>query len=74
MSQHVTISLIEYNHLKKCEAELNALPYWQPWQDEVLLFGVNRGHSRKEIADTLGKTRRQLNARLYILRERGQVV
>lgn len=74
MSQHVTISLVEYNHLKKCEAELNALPYWQPWQDEALLFGVNRGHSRKEIADTLGKTRRQLNARLYILRERGQVV
>lgn len=46
---------------------------WTSDEDNALLFGINRGHDRKEIAHVLGVTRRQLSKRLYILRERGQV-
>lgn len=46
---------------------------WTSDKDNALLFGINRGHDRKEIAQGLGVTRRQLSRRLYILRERGQV-
>lgn len=46
---------------------------WTNDEDNALLFGVNRGHNRKEIAHVLGVTLRQLSKRLYVLRERGQV-
>lgn len=46
---------------------------WTADEDNALLFGVNRGHNRKEIAQVLGVTLRQLSKRLYVLRERGQV-
>lgn len=46
---------------------------WTNAEDNALLFGINRGHDRKEIAQVLGITLRQLTKRLYILRERGQV-
>ncbi len=46
---------------------------WTSDEDNALLFGVNRGHNRKEIAHVLGVTTRQLSRRLYLLRERGHV-
>ncbi len=74
MNDTVQISRLRYNELLKAESELNNLPYWQEWQDEALMFGVKRGHNRKEIAATIGKTPIQLSARLYILRESGRVL
>ena len=74
MNDNVQISRLRYNELLKAESELNNLPYWQEWQDEALMFGVKRGHNRKEMAVTIGKTTVQLSARLYILRESGKVL
>ena len=69
----IEITELRYKELLKAEQELKALPYWQPFEDEALLFGVKRGHNRKEIAHVLGKTTRQISRRLYLLGERGLV-
>lgn len=74
MNDTVEISRLRYNELLKAESELKSLPYWRDWEDEALMFGVKRGHNRKEIAATIGKTPKQLSARLYILRESGRVL
>lgn len=42
-------------------------------EDEALIFGYERNHCRKEMADTLNKTRRQLTRRLEKLKEAGVI-
>jgi predicted transcriptional regulator len=44
---------------------------WTIHEDEALIFGVERGHSRKEMAQTIGRNRRQLTKRLNYLKETG---
>jgi len=46
---------------------------WTKCEDEALIFGVARKHCRKEMADTIGKTRRQMAKRFYYLKEMGRV-
>lgn len=42
-------------------------------EDEALIFGYERNHCRKEMAETLNKTRRQLTRRLEKLKEAGVI-
>lgn len=44
---------------------------WTKHEDEALIFGVDRGHCRKEMAQTIGRTRPQLTKRLNYLKWKG---
>lgn len=42
-------------------------------ENYALIFGYERNHCRKEMAETLNKTRRQLTRRLEKLKEAGVI-
>lgn len=44
---------------------------WTKYEDEALIFGVERGHCRRQMSQIIGRTKRQISKRLNYLKEIG---